>query len=519
MRRGFTGRGGRLVAGVALAALVTSCSSSLSPTDTIAGSGDAAPEVVAGEVQLDPGAPASAPGDEAGTAPGPESSVATGAGDAGAVDAPAAAAPGGAAAASGQAAPGSKPPAGAQPAPPIPFSQGVTPTTIRIGVFIASYAGLEAKGLRMGDPELQAQAVADVINARGGIAGRKIVLSYAKLEAGSSNWESDEQKICTTFTEDHKVFAVIYSLVSQGNTLLPCLAKHNTPLISGVGGVADKQLMDQYADFYYYAGGPELTRMAKMYVDGLHAQGFFGGAGEIGLVRLDSAPFERAAKSSLRPALAAHGFKIAEEAIVDAQTSLSKTASQMPSIVLKFQQRDIKKVLFLDNATLATLFATQAASQGYYPAYGLTSLSAPGALMQQNVPKEALLSTKGVGWSPALDVDTTRDADNPNPAARTCKEIMRKAGQGDVGSAGVSQQRMFCDELMLLERALNSAAEITPRGLRQQVEGFGASFKSALTFAARFGPGRHDGAAAVRLLAFDGGCSCFQYTSPPRSVG
>ncbi len=408
---------------------------------------------------------------------------------------------------------------GSTPARPIEFSQGVTPTTIKIGVFLASYAGLEANGLNMGDPVVQSQAVADYLNARGGIAGRKVILTYAKLEAGSTNWEADEQEICTTFTEDHKVWGVIYSLVSQGNTLLPCLAKHNTPLLSGAGGVADRKGMAEFDDYYYYTGGPDLTRMSTMYVDGLHAQGYFTGDGGIGVVRLDSAPFERAYNEALVPALARHGLKVGEVAVIDGQTSLSKTASQMASIVLRFQQQGIKKVMFLDNATLGVLFAIQASSQKYYPAYGLTSLSAPAALMQANVPPEALAGARGVGWIPALDVDLVRDKGNTNLAAGVCRDIMVKVGQGGVGSAGVMQQRMFCDELFLLKRTLDKATALTPRGLRTQVEALGTSFNSALTFATKFGPGRHDGAAAYRPFAFVADCKCFEYSGPPRSTG
>lgn len=405
------------------------------------------------------------------------------------------------------------------PRSPIPVGHGVTDTTIRIGVFVASYAGLEAKGLNLGDAQVQAQAVADYLNARGGIAGRKIVLSFAKLEASSSNWESDEQKICTTFTEDQKVFAVVYSLVSQGNTLLPCLAQHDTPLISGPGGIADANIMSEFANYYYYTGGMELSRMSTAYVDGLAAQGFFAGGGSIGLVRADSAPFARAARGALVQALRKHGLTLAKEAVVDAQTSVSKTASQMPSVVLKFQQAGVKKVLFLDNGTMAVLFAIQAASQRYYPQYGLSSLSAPAGLMQQNVPPEALAGAKGVGWVPALDVDATRDANNPNPVTRLCTDIMTKAGQGDVSGPGHMQQRMYCDELFLLKTALDGAAALTPKGLRARVDALGTSYNSAITFSTRFASGRHDGAAAVRYFGYTTSCKCFTYAGSPRGIG
>jgi len=499
---------------VALLLMATACTSSLNTGQRIVAQD--APAEVAGVALEDPGqvaGPAGSSSTQAGASSKPGVASATGAGKAPAT---------GAAATTGPAAGGGRAGAarvGSTPAKPIEFSQGVTPTTIKIGVFLASYAGLEAEGLNLGDPVVQSQAVADYINARGGIAGRKVILTYAKLEAGSTNWEADEQEICTTFTEDHKVWGVVYSLVSQGNTLLPCLAKHNTPLLSGAGGVADRKGMAEFDDYYYYTGGPDLTRMSTMYVDGLQAQGYFAGDGGIGVIRLDSAPFERAYNDALVPALARHGLKVAEVAVVDGQTSLGKTASQMPSIVLRFQQQGIKKVMFLDNATLAVLFAIQASSQKYYPAYGLTSLSAPAGLMQPNVPPEALVGARGVGWIPALDVDLVRDKDNPNPAAAVCRDIMVKAGQGGVSSAGVMQQRMFCDELFLLKRTLDKATALTPRGLRTQVEALGTSYNSVLTFATKFGPGRHDGAAAYRPFGFVADCSCFQYSGPPRGTG
>lgn len=403
-------------------------------------------------------------------------------------------------------------PVGVKPAPPVRFSQGVTPTTIKIGAFIASYEGLEAKGLNLGNARVQAQAVADYINKHGGIAGRKVVLTFATMQATSNNWEADEQKICTQFTEDDHVFAVVYSLISMGKALLPCLAQHNTPLIAAGGGPGDAQTMQQYADDYVYSGGMNLTRVAETYVDRLAAQGFFGGGAKVGLVRANDTSFARAA-NALKSRLAGHGVQLTREVVVDAQTSVSGTASQMPNAVLKMQQAGVNRVLFLDNATLAVLFAIQAAGQNYYPRYGLSSLSAPATLLEPNVPARALAGAVGTGWIPTLDVSAAQET--PNPAMKLCKQIMVAAGEGNVSRAGENQQRLYCDGFFFLQRALGRATELTPRGLRDQLEQLGTRYPSAITFSTSFGPGRHDGAAAVRDFAFTSGCSCFRYTSRP----
>jgi ABC-type branched-subunit amino acid transport system substrate-binding protein len=407
-------------------------------------------------------------------------------------------------------------PVGTTPAPPIKYSQGITATTIKIGAFVASYEGLEAKGLNLGDAKVQVQAVANYINAHGGIAGRKVVLTFATMQATSSNWEADEQKICTQFTEDDHVFAVVYSLISMGKALLPCLAQHNTPLIAAGGGPGDAQVMQQYADDYVYGGGMNLTRVAQTYVDHLSAQGFFGVGAKIGLVRANDASFTRAA-SALKSRLAAHGARLTKEVVVDAQTSVSGTASQMPNAVLKMQQAGVNRVLFLDNATLAVLFAIQAASQNYYPRYGLTSLDAAATLMEPNVPAKALAGSAGVGWIPTLDVSATHDV-GLNAPQKLCQQLMVAAGQGNVSRAGQNQQRLYCDGLFFLQRTLAHATELTPKGLRAQLEKLGTSYTSAMTFGTSFGPGRHDGADTVRNIAYSTGCSCFQYVGRPSSA-
>lgn len=244
--------------------------------------------------------------------------------------------------------------------------RGVTETQITIGVVVIDYAGLQdVKGYNNGSPRVQAQAAADHVNSHGGIAGRKLRLVFGEFPVTSNNWAADEQAICTGFTEDEKVFAVVAGALSQGKTFLPCLAKHDTPLISSAGGLTDDQGMAEYPRHYFYSGGITLSRLAASYADGLAAAGFFVSGSKVGLVRVDDQPYERAADRDLKPRLKSLGGPVQEEAVVSAMTSLGDTASQMPSIVLRFQQQGINRVLFLDNASVAPLFAIQAASQSY----------------------------------------------------------------------------------------------------------------------------------------------------------
>ncbi|MHB8669234.1 MAG: ABC transporter substrate-binding protein [Acidimicrobiales bacterium] len=386
-----------------------------------------------------------------------------------------------------------------------------------IGIVTVNVAGLQdAKGLNNGDNQVQAQAVVDDLNAHGGIAGRRIVPVYATFEATSRNWEADYQAICTSLTEDHKVFAVVNATTAYARTFVPCLAQHNTPLVNSAGGQADDLGMRQLAPYFFNPGSANLTRIARFYVDGLAAEGFFSAGTKVGLVRVDDNAFKRASDNMLKPRLAAIGVTVAQEAVVSAQTSLADTASQMPALTLRFHQSGINRVLFLDNATIAPLFAIQASSQGYNPRYGLTTLSNP-VLIEQNVPASSLQGAIGVGWQPAQDVLAQYEPPSNAPTAR-CDALMAKAGQGGVSRTGQWAERMYCDELSFLKTTLDRAQEVTPAGLMAQVEALGTSFVSTMTFHTQFGPGRHDGSAAVRLLAFDDGCKCFKYTGGERTV-
>ena len=394
---------------------------------------------------------------------------------------------------------------------------GVTATTIRIGIFVADFAGLQnVKGFNTGNPEVQARAVADFVNSNGGIAGRKVELFFGEMPATSGNWDADEQGVCSFFAEDAKVFAVAYTIISEGRTLQPCLSRHGIPLIAPSGGPHDQRVFDQNPTTLFYTGGLNMTRAGAVYVDGLVAAKFLAAGDKIGLVRPEDETYARASAEGLKPRLAAHGLKLADEAAVNAQTSLSDTAAEMPPVVLRFQQQAINKVLFLDNGTLGPLFVTQAGSQGYFPKYGFTSLSNPNFFVA-NTPPSTLAGSMGVGWLPGLDVDAQREP-KMGPSVDRCTELMARAGEAGVDRTGVMVQRTLCDSLFFLKQTLDQAPEITPAGLAATTDGLGTSYPSAQTFATRFRPGAHDGAAQARIFAYDAGCRCYQYTGATQAV-
>lgn len=395
--------------------------------------------------------------------------------------------------------------------------RGVSDSAITVGVILvpglaemrAAMVGSENCGNDCGDNRIQAQAVIDLINARGGVAKRKLVPIYHDLDI-KENFDVSAQEACSKFTEDHQVFAVVDQDGSGpwAEQMTACLAKRGTPRIGPME--TDTKFADDFAPYYYDPSGITLTRAGRVHVAGLVKLGFFEPAAKIGLLRYDRPTDERAAEQGIKLALAAQGIKLADEVAVSYPSSisdLSVTASQLSSASLRFKTNLITHVLPQDRRDLAYLFGTNAESQSYRPRYGLNSFSQPHDLQGQ-LPASQLRRAVGVGWMPLTDVDSPR-IPTPNATRQACIDAMKKVG---VAAPELNQKALsYCDDLFFLKVVGDSAKTLTTAGFQAAAEALGTTFEPALTHGARFGPGIHDGASSARPLAFDDACSCFYY--------
>ena len=139
-------------------------------------------------------------------------------------------------------------------------------------------------------------------------------------------------------------------------------------------------------------------------------------------------------------------------------------------------------------------------------------------MLQGNAPKNQQRNAMGIGWQPMNDVDAQHDPGVLNVRQKTCLDLVKKAGQDPNVRATALLGLWICDGLFFLQDALAAAPDLSPGGFRKGAEGLG-TFPSASTFRSTFAPGRlHDGASAFRLLVYKDDCSCYQYTSPPRTA-
>jgi ABC-type branched-subunit amino acid transport system substrate-binding protein len=112
---------------------------------------------------------------------------------------------------------------------------GVTATSIKIGISLVDFKCIQ-QFIDFTRPNQQRvyQAFVDDVNKKGGINGRKIVADF-HTECPLTPTSDLLVQVCTKFTEDDKVFAVMGNLsdAAQSAAMHVCIAKkHHTPVIT-----------------------------------------------------------------------------------------------------------------------------------------------------------------------------------------------------------------------------------------------------------------------------------------------
>ncbi|HWH33284.1 MAG TPA: hypothetical protein VNU01_11500, partial [Egibacteraceae bacterium] len=348
------------------------------------------------------------------------------------------------------------------------------------------------------------------------LAGRTLVPVWHETDVTSGNFSTQSQAACATFTEDHEVFAAMSSAVGGNDTLAACMAQKATPLVERNLWLFDTPYYRQFAGYLYQPGKMRADRWAAAYADGLVESGYTKDA-KLGLVRFDGPVFQRVADGAFKPALARHGVRLTDEAVLSTPGGISdfgRMSAEINNAIVRFRAAGVTHVVFIENAGILPFFwMPQADSSGYRPRYGIASNSIPATMAGQAL-ASWLANAVVVGWTPPNDVPAAHHPGG-NPAWARCNEIMKAAGTS--GAAGFYTQS-YCDAFFFLKAVADRAPSLDAPGFRAGVESLGGAYNSPFTFATRFGPGRHDGAAQWRTGLFHDDCACFRYTGPLRAA-
>lgn len=345
--------------------------------------------------------------------------------------------------------------------------------------------------------------VTRAINANGGILGRR-------LEVVLLPGEPSAEQVCTRFTEEVPVIAVIGHETGAAS----CLSRAGTASISHTYALEP----EDYRRVPHLVAplGITLQRANRLYIDGLYQQGFFDGDHKIGIIRWDTPGYASLSNKVVRPALARYGLEVEEEVAIhnpETDEQIAQSLAEGWSSVQTFKDAGVDRMLTLDVATyILPHFTKFAKQQEYHPRYGLNSLNGG----EWELERDQLEGAMGIGWMPWLDLEPRDAYRHGSEGARRCKDLMVAAGASeemDTYNEGIWTSSI-CDGALLLKAAIEAGGpNITADSIVAGVETLGTSFQASNTLMTRFGPGRHEGPAAIRLLRWFTGCQCFRYTS------
>lgn len=419
---------------------------------------------------------------------------------------------------------------------------GVTDKAVYVGIDYetngdAANAAIGASGLTQGDTKADAQAVIDDINAHGGVAGRKLVPVWHATDAQSQQTRAtQDQETCATFTQDHHVFAA--AALGFTDNFLACLTK------AGVVDVVSGELLDpdnaMFRQFPYYinAGTISQDRADAALVRSLVRQSYFTGWNtatgkpgpspvKVGVLGVNTPSWTRPLNSVLLPALKAAGHAVDPRDVrmiynPGSTAEDSITLRDISNAVLKFRQDGVTHVILLDTGgQLLLYFGKDAASQHYYPRYGVHSGSGVQAIYDTGlVTNQQLNGAVGFAWNPSLDLSATAADKYSNASTKHCLQVMKqRTGQTYTSTNAASLALSYCDELYLIADAINHAGPvINLQTVMAAIDGLRSGFLPASFPTSYFGPGRHDGVETGWDQKWDSTCKCNKFVTAPYRI-
>ncbi|MDQ1446536.1 MAG: hypothetical protein QOI20_3000 [Acidimicrobiaceae bacterium] len=369
-----------------------------------------------------------------------------------------------------------------------------------------------------GDTEAQANAVANDINAHGGILGRQLKLVFKDVATvnTATNAAQVGNEVCTYFSEDHPVVAVLSIVtVMDYQPFRACLAKHKVPLFSATMKAADKAAADTLAPYFYQAIAVSWDALAPVLVNRLKAQGYFSGwnsrLGQSGTAKtrvgvlVDGSDVGTRLGKLLSRELAKAGYG-------DTVVFQYQDASQGQSAsVQKFSGEGVTHVIVTD--VELTAFQTSANSQQYKPRYGISTYNDPYSNLESGglTPPGANNGAVGVGWAPTFDVSAANDPGATKGGAACLRAMAANHQSFDGKRLAQAFAYSVCDSIYLTAKGAAVARSLTGAGIAQGIQSISSSYSPANGFTAALTSSKHFVPGSVRDLQWYPSCSCFKY--------
>ncbi|MBL8775000.1 MAG: ABC transporter substrate-binding protein [Acidimicrobiales bacterium] len=328
---------------------------------------------------------------------------------------------------------------------------GVTDDTLKVGVTYPDFEALgDAVNINHGDYEGAYQAVADDINARGGIHGRQLELSFAPVDPSSPTSTDDT---CTQLTQDDQVFVAIG--LFYGESVL-CYVNVNETAVIG-GEMTDERLAQARAPWFAYDVSSDSQ------VDGVQTLIDNGDlTTDQSLAVLYTDVDQTLYEDRIQPVLEDAGIDVVETAAADSSLDPDQVAAEAQTIFQRFEASDADTVLALGSGTAAVVSEGLEGSD-YSPQVAFNSTNAVNAYARDTT-HDASVFEGAVGVGVYGPPDAYLELGG---ITETCLDVTRDAGleivpPSQVGEGEPNQivsSLAACQQLALLSAILDGAGE------------------------------------------------------------
>jgi ABC-type branched-subunit amino acid transport system substrate-binding protein len=390
------------------------------------------------------------------------------------------------------------------------LGHGVGAKAIKVGIAIIDYDSIaDFVDFARGDQQKTAQIFVDYINKNGGVDGRQIDPVYKTYEPIPGR-TPDPLALCTSWTEDDGVFAVLGVFIDFSGQGQLCITKeHNTVHI---GHELEDKWISQAPPGLLLT--PDTTKeiAAKTFVPLLISSGKLKGK-TVGFLTDQNAAGR--IKDLVVPAMKKAKVKTGSTAVLTITgTDTSAAQAQVDSFIEKWKSEGVDTIYMAGLTASAKQFVEKI--KAAMPDLQLVADSSSVAEQAQDEVKAGKTPNPYEGiYSVTGETDNERWA-NKGPLLQKCVDIYQKATgttvpapeDAEVNAKGKTVQldiavADFCGELFMFQTIANKVgANLTTKNWQKTVNNFG-KIELVPTKIASLCKGKYAADDAFRLVAFD----------------
>lgn len=393
---------------------------------------------------------------------------------------------------------------------------GVSSNSIRIG-FIVPNPKTAAGGTgfvdgESGDAKVQVLALVKYVNEQGGLAGREIDPVIRVVDSATDSVQQ-ENAVCTGFTEEDKVFAVVLTGIREASAR-SCFAQANTLMIDAGSSPLSGSEFSELKPYLWAPSFTPVENYAQTLATGLRQQEFFGPDVKVGTLIESERNLEEAFSTYIRPIIEAAGVQEITTATFDT-TSAGTQGSSAGAAVNGFKAKGVNRVIFLGRPDMAGFFTSIAAPQLYAPRLSIGTFDVPNfiRLNPTYYPPAALKGAVGVGFAPSID---DISSDFPAKGAESkCVNIYTLANQEFAERSDAQRALLYCDAVLFLQAAMKKVdveGPLNAYSFETAAHSLGRTWQAASSLETEFNEGVYAPATSARLLKYVNGKFLYQGT-------